>query len=134
MIGQGNKALAERLEYVCKTYTKKAAITYLRNDGTKDDFTFGEIYSHILAAKEQFSRVYLQPGDRAAIISPHTPFVIIAGYALAYSNITIVPIDAMLPTEEINRLLEFSDVRAVFTIPEKYKELKKKPDQKYSCV
>lgn len=120
-----NKDFTERFEYVCSTYADKAAITYLRDDGTKDEFAFSEIYQHAQRAKEQFLRMGLHPGDRAAIISPHNPFAVIAALTLSCMNIAIVLIDAALPQEEINRLLTFSDVRAVFTFPETYDKTNK---------
>lgn len=114
-----------QLESVCVQYGDKNAITYMRNDGTKTYYTFKQILELIQNAEKQFETVGLIPGDRAAIIVPHSPFAIFAGLSLAYSNITSVLIDAALPTEEINRLLEISDVRAVFTVSNIYNHLDK---------
>ena len=125
MIVNGHKEFTERLEYICGKYADKPAITYMRDDDSKDNFTFKEIFKRVQAAREQFTRVGLRPGDRAAIVSPHTPFAVIAGFALAYANITAVLIDAALPPEEINRMLSFSDVHAVFTVPVKYEAIDK---------
>jgi long-chain acyl-CoA synthetase len=105
------------LEYVCGKYADKPSIVYMRNDGGKTEFTFGGIFERLQKAKKTFERAGLRPGDRAAIIAPHSPFVVLAGLSLAYANVTGVLIDAALPPEEINRLLDFSDVRVVFTIP-----------------
>jgi len=114
------KKFVEMFEHVCTTYTDKAALTHLRNDGSKDDTTFAEVLKHARAAQELFANAGLRPGDRAAIISPHTPFGVLAGFSLAYANITTVLIDATLPPEEINRLFAFSDVRAAFMTPAIY--------------
>ena len=107
----------KRLDEVCTQYNDKIAIEYMRNDGSKTTYTFGKIKDHIIKAQDFFERVGLRKSDRVAIIVPHSPFAIMAGLSLAYSNLTSVLIDASLPEEEINRLLEFSDVRAVFTTP-----------------
>ena len=120
MSEQGYRDFASRVEHVCAQYADKTAIVYMRNDGSRTEFAFGKIFEHICAAKEKFADVGLRPGDRAAIIAPHSPYAIIAGLALGCSNITSVLIDTALPTQEINRLLEFSDVRAVFTVSSKY--------------
>ena len=116
----GFKKFTERLETVCGGYANKTAITYMRNDDSKTFFSYGEIIKSINAAKEHFTRIGLRPGDRVAIITPHSPYAVIAGLSLAFSNITSVLIDAALPYKEINRLLELSDVRAVFTNYEVY--------------
>jgi len=97
----------------------------MRNDDSKTLFSFRDIHKSIIKAQETFTQAGLCKGDRVAIIAPHSPYAIIAGYALAYSNITTVLIDVSLPIEEINRLLEFSDVRAVFTVSETYDILDK---------
>jgi len=121
----GYKGFIKRIKSACEKYADKAAITYIRNNNTKTFFTFGELYSHITSIKKQFTKVGLKPGDRVAIISPHSPFAIIAGLSIAYSNLTSVLIDASLPEEEINRLLKHSDVRSVFTVPIIYEVIDK---------
>jgi long-chain acyl-CoA synthetase len=125
MTEEYNQEFVARLETVCTQYANKTAITFMRNDNSKTLFTFGEIFNYIKAAKERFGEIGLCPGDRAAIIAPHSPYAVMTGLALAYSNITSVLIDAALPPEEINRLLEFSDVRAVFTGSDIYDFLEK---------
>jgi len=114
---QGYWNFISRVDDICKQYSEKVAIVYMRNDGSKTNFTFREIKDSVLKAKALFERVGLQNGDRVSIIAPHSPFAIMAGLSLAYSNLTSVLIDASLPKEEVNRLLKFSDVRAVFTTP-----------------
>ena len=120
----GNKSFTERLEFVCNKYANNIAITYLRNDNIKETFSFCDIHARIKDAKEQFKQMGLCAGDRVALISPHTPFAIMAGFALAYSNITTVIIDATLPIDEITKLFEFADVRAVFTTSTIYNKLR----------
>ncbi|MDR2572077.1 MAG: acyl--CoA ligase [Oscillospiraceae bacterium] len=119
-IEQGHKEFVKRLEHICNKYSDKTAITYIRNDDSKTLFTFGDIFKSIRSAKEKFNDIGLCPGDRVAIIAPHSPFAIMAGLSLAYSNITSVLIDASLPAEEINRLLEQSDVRATLATSDIY--------------
>jgi long-chain acyl-CoA synthetase len=123
MENEYNQEFATRLESICTQYTNKTAITFMRNDGSKTLFTFGEIFNYIKTAKESFNDIGLYPGDRAAIIASNSPYAVITGLALAYSNITNVLIDATMPTSEINRLLEYSDVRTVFTVSDIYDEL-----------
>ncbi|MDR2568848.1 MAG: AMP-binding protein, partial [Oscillospiraceae bacterium] len=117
MSEQGYKDFVKRLTDVCEKYSDKTAITYMRNDGSKTLFTFGEIFKQIKAAKEKFEKIGLQKGDRVAIIAPLSPFSVFTLFSLAYANITAVLIDASLPPQEIDRLLTYSDVRSVFTVP-----------------
>lgn len=121
----GYIAFREKLDSLCKEYTDKNAITYLQNDGSKNHFSFGDIHGAFKRAKTQFTSMGLCPSDRAAVIAPLSPFSFVAVLSLSYSGITGVMIDAALPTEEICRLLEKSDVRMVITIPSIYADLDK---------
>jgi len=123
MIVNGHKEFTERLEYICGKYADKPAITYMRDDDSKECYTFGDLFRIITQGAECFAKFGLYPGDRVAIISPHSPYAVMSSVALAYANITSVLIDAALPMEEIVRLLAFSDVRAVFTISDIFNEL-----------
>ena len=122
---QNNQEFVTRFEEVCEKFADKAAITYLRNDDSKLDFTFKNIFGRIQAAVELFARAGLQPGDRAAIISPLSPHAVFALFSLVYANITAVLIDSTLPPQEIDKLIEFSDLRAIFTVPAIYETINK---------
>ena len=117
---QGYQEFVKRLDEVCTQYADKVAIEYMRNDGSKTSFSFGEISEKIRTAKKLFDEVKLRPGDRVAIVAPLSPLALFVVIALGYSNITSVILDANLPQEEIDRLIENSDVRAIFTTPSLY--------------
>lgn len=103
----------KKIEYITEHYSEKTAITYMTENGTDITFLFKNVYNIIIETQSVLQKSGVVCGDRAAIITPHSPFGVMAGLALAYSNVTAVMIDASLPIEEICRLLEFSDVRAL---------------------
>lgn len=105
---------------VIKKYSTKTAITYMKNNDKEEIISFGEVGDFIRSSAQEFVAIGLVKGDRVAIISPHSPYAVFMGMALTYSGITVVLIDAALPQEEIERLLEFSDVRAIFTVSKIY--------------
>lgn len=113
----------ERLSYICTTYRDRDAITYMLDSGGKKNYSFADVERRVHSWETAFPGFGLLRGDRAAIISPASPKVIIAMLALAQAGITAVMIDAALPAEEINRLLAFSDVRAVFTVDDLFRQL-----------
>lgn len=113
----------ERLSYICTTYRDRDAITYMLDSGGKKNYSFADVERKVHSWETAFPGFGLLRGDRAAIISPASPKVIIAMLALAQAGITAVMIDAALPAEEINRLLAFSDVRAVFTVNDLFRQL-----------
>ncbi len=110
----------KKINTIINNYSNKTAVTYIRNNDTMDKLTFHEIGDFIHNAVNAFRKIHLVQGDRVAIISAHSPWAVFMGIALTYSGITIVPIDASLPYQEIEKLLDFSDVRALFTTTKLY--------------
>lgn len=113
-----HKDFKNMMDELFRKYSSKTIITYLKDDGSKVLFTFDDIHNIIIHLFKTLISCGILAGDRAAIVTPHSPYGVIAELILAYLNITIVPIDASLPIEEINKLLEFSDVRTIFTTDE----------------
>lgn len=103
------------LDKVIFNYQDKIAITYMRNNGLDEKITFSDIGCFVQSTLIWFKKAGLVQGDRVAIISPHSPWAVFMGIAIAYAGMTIVLIDASLPQKEIEKLLEFSNVRSVFT-------------------
>lgn len=105
----------KQVDEIINNYEKKTAITFMRNNDTEDKMTFGEIGDFIRRQKCFFEKIGLRAGDRVAIVFPHSPWAIINIIALSYTGITSVLIDASLPIEEIQKLIDFSDVRALLS-------------------
>ena len=98
----------------CKRFYDKTAITYMRDNGSITKTTFEQILNGCESITELMSNAGVMPGDRVAIVAPHSPQSVLVALGLAYANITAVLIDASLPTSEINRLLAFADVQGCF--------------------
>lgn len=124
-MNQGYTVFMNKLESVCSEYRDKVAITYLREDGEDTYTTFGMLLEGCKTFGKMLDACGIKKGDRVAIVTPHSPQGVLAGFGLAYANVTTVLIDASLPKDEVNRLLEFSDVRGVFTTSEIFEGLKK---------
>lgn len=122
-----------KIEYITEHYSEKTAITYMTENGADITFSFKDVYNVIIETQSVLQKSGVVCGDRAAIITPHSPFGVMAGLALAYSNVTAVMIDASLPIEEICRLLEFSDVRALFTTNDLYNKISSEFTQNIPC-
>ncbi len=128
-----HKDFNEKLEYISKRYADKTSMVYMTENLGDVRFSFSDIYNLIIETQSVLKKSGIVCGDRAAIITPHSPFGVMAGLALAYSNITAVMIDASLPIEEICRLLEFSDVRALFTTNVLYDKISHELTQNIPC-
>lgn len=104
-----------RMDGLFKKYSSKTAITYLKDDDSMIKYSFSNIEEIIYNVGEMLQNCRIFAGDRVGIVTPHSPYGVIAGLALAYWNITMVPIDASIPIEEINKLLSFSEISGLFT-------------------
>lgn len=125
------KRFRESIDNVVNKYGNKTAITYIRNSGENIQLLFADIKQFLYETEESIIKYGLQKGDRVAIVSPHSPWAAFTGISLAYVGITIVLIDATLPQEEIEKLLEFSEVKALFTTEEIYHRFE--PNIKMPC-
>ena len=113
-----------KVNEIIKKQNGKIAFTYMRNSGEDIQESFESIENYLCMIESCISDYGLKRGDRVAIISPHSPWAVFAGIALAYAGITIVLFDASLPHREIEKLLEFSEVKALFTTEEIFHRFK----------
>lgn len=114
-IADGYNLFRERIDTVIYEYRTKTAITYMLDNKTDKKWSFDEVGKILSNRQIQLKKLGYKQGDRIAVISPHSPYGVLTGLALAYVGITSVLIDASLPRNEIKNLLEYSDVRGVFT-------------------
>ena len=104
----------QQLEQTCKRCKDNNAISYLRENEKIDYFSYAKLMENVQKIENELTVVGVKKADRVAIISPHSPYGVMAGTALAYMGCTAVMVDVSLPIIEITRLLEEGDVVAAF--------------------
>lgn len=114
-----------RIDCIIGHYGGKTAVKYMRNDGNIDTMTFSQLGVFFRDVMGKMPLMRLAAGDRVAILSPLSPSAVFTGIALTYCNVTIVPVDSSLPAEEIEKLIKFADVKALFTTDFFYEALGK---------
>lgn len=129
----GYERYCRRIDEVIEKYSGKTAARYMRNSGKIEKISFGQLGTFFRCIQSKVSKMKLNAGDRAVILSPLSPFSAFTGVALTYCNITIVPIDTTLPIEEIEKLIEFSDVKMIFTIDSFYSRLNRSITENIPC-
>ena len=110
-----NKMLSDLQEFVFeinKTYKDKIAYKYIENDKIKEK-TFAELARDVFAMASWMHQFGLR-SERVAIIGGTSYPWIVTFLASAVSGNTVVPIDKMLPREEILHLIERGEARFVF--------------------
>jgi len=106
---------------------------YLTEDGTAQDtsrgnhYTYGEMYMEICRVANLLTSLGLQKGDHIAICGANSAHWAIAYLAIAKMQGVSVTIMHSLMPDEIARLVDFSDAKALFTDPDIWAELKSQP-------
>ena len=101
-------------------FSAKSAIVRLNSDGYRTVLNFGQLLEMSEAFAKLMSNYGIDRAERIAVISKYSAQAVVLNFMLAYSGYTAVLIDAALSANERNRLLEFSDVSAVFTTQDIY--------------
>ena len=106
---------------------------YLTEDGTAQDtsrgnhYTYGEMYAEICRVAELLTSLGLQKGDHIAICGANSAHWVIAYLAIAKMQGVSVTVMHTLMPDEIARLVDFSDAKALFADADLWAELKSQP-------
>lgn len=115
----------DKLDEIFNQYSDKSAIVNLNEDGTRTTLRYSDVLNIVNNIREMLLKSGLKKADRIAVVSQHTPYAVILNLSLAYLGYTAVLIDASLPPVEQNRLIDYSDVSALFTTMPVYEKLNK---------
>lgn len=106
---------------------------YLTEDGTAQDttrgnhYTYGEMYAELCRVADLLTALGLKKGDHIAICGANSAHWAIAYLAIAkMQGVSVTVMHSLMP-DEIARLVDFSDAKALFTDPDIWAELKSQP-------
>ena len=103
---------------------------YLTEDGTAQDtsrgnhYTYGEMYAEIVRVADFLTQLGLQKGDHIAICGSNSSHWVIAYLAIAKMQGVSVTVMHALQPDQIARLVDFSDAKALFANEELWMELR----------
>lgn len=103
---------------------------YLTEDGNAQDtsrgnhYTYGEMYAEIVQVTDLLSNLGVRKGDHIAICGANSAHWVIAYLAIAKMQGVSVTVMHSLQPDEIARLVDFSDAKALFVDRELWPELK----------
>ena len=124
-----------QLASTIRTNWDQPALTdfYLTEDGTAQDtsrgnhYTYGEMYVEICRVAELLTSLGLQKGDHIAICGANSAHWVIAYLAIAKMQGVSVTVMHTLMPDEIARLVDFSDAKALIIDEDLWEELKSQP-------
>ena len=106
---------------------------YLTEDGTAQDtsrgnhYTYGEMYAELCRVADLLTNLGLKKGDHIAICGANSAHWVIAYLAIAkMQGVSVTVMHSLMP-DEIARLVDFSDAKALFTDEDIWRELKSLP-------
>lgn len=103
----------EEIKEVNKNNQNKIALGLVRTDGTLLKYTYKEMFEKIEICSNNFIKLGIKQGFRIGIVAPSSPEWVINYLAIQKIKATAVLIDASLEKEEILKLIEKSDLRAI---------------------
>ncbi|MEG0370696.1 MAG: AMP-binding protein [Clostridium sp.] len=122
---QSKQKLKGAIRKICTKDSHETAIIFSRESDDKEYYRFKDIMDYVLKLSNKLKEFNILKGDRVAIIGPNSPWWITSLYSILEIDATSVLIDASLPEDEINRLINKSDVSAIFINEEIYKKIDK---------
>ncbi len=120
----------QKMDSLKELYGEKNYFYFMRDDSAANQMTYCDMHRIISGMERKFANIGFQKGDRVVLVAPISPSVILTGLSLSYAGITSVLLDASLPVEEIKKLINISDVRAIFTNDTLYHSLKDSFEEK----
>ena len=112
----------KKLEQTCSAYSNKTAITYLRDSGSVEDYSYQDMFGYITKVSRAYEDMGLKKGDRVAVILPPAPWAYFSIMGLAYFGATSVILDGGLQKDELHRLIIDADVSMIITSAPIYRE------------
>lgn len=112
-----------QMDRIFETMFSKTAIVSLNPDKTRTTLKYSDIAYITEKIKNMLGDAGLKKSDRIAVASPHTSYTTALTISLAYLGYTAVLLDISLPYEELEKLIQFSDVRAVFIVASLHQKL-----------
>ncbi len=85
--------------------------------------SYREAWRAISAVARHLVKVKIKPGDLVALTGKNSPEWTVAYLAILFAGGTVVPLDYQLKSDEIEALMKFAGVRALFVDEEKFDEI-----------
>ena len=102
-----------RIIDICKENKDKTFITYMKEDDTEEHWTYSDFWkrTEFIAKKMQSKEV--RKGERILLLTPVSPYAYVMIAALAMTGAVSVILNPDLPPEELDVLVEQSDIRGI---------------------
>ena len=122
--------LYEILQSSVKKFSERIAFSVWRGD----DVTFKEVGERVEKIQEMLKDADIQPGDRVAILSSSVPNWGVSYFAITSAGYVVVPIMPDFTSEDIDRIIEHSESKALFVSDKLFSKLSKQTAEKLNLI
>ena len=98
------------------------------------EVTYSEVGERVKQIHQMLADADIQPGDRVAILSSSVPNWGIAYFAITSAGYVVVPIMPDFTSDDIDRIVEHSETKALFVSDRLFSKLAKKTAEKLNIV
>ena len=124
------KTLYELVRSSIEKFADKVAFTML--DG--EELTFSEVGKRIKQVQESLTSAGLKPGDKVALLSSSMPNWGVSYFAVTTAGMVVVPILPGFSGEEVEKILEHSESKALLVSDKLYSIIPKRAVEKLNIV
>ena len=122
--------LYEVLQASVKKFSERIAFSIWRGD----DVSYKEVGERVEKIHTMLKDADLQPGDRVAILSSSVPNWGVSYFAITSAGYVVVPIMPDFTSEDIDRIVEHSESKALFVSDKLFSKLSKQTAEKLNLV
>ena len=122
--------LREVLQQSLEKFSDRVAFSLWRGA----EVTYKEVGERVEKIQEMLVDADIQPGDRVAILSSSVPNWGVAYFAITSAGYVVVPIMPDFSSEDIDRIIEHSESKALFVSDKLYSKLSKTTSDRLNLV
>ena len=115
MKDKGYEVFRNRLDMLFRTYADRYVVTSLMKNGSVLSLKYSRLAKLTESVGKLKKQYGLKDGDRVLLLEPVIADALISFLALAANHLTVVFADSGVPKNELTRLIEQTEVSAVFT-------------------
>lgn len=122
--------LYEVLQKSIEKFSTRTAFSLWRGEGV----TFKEVGDRVAKIQQMLIDADIKPGDKVAILSSNNPNWGISYFAITSAGYVVVPILPDFTSEDIDRIIEHSETKALFVSDKLFTKLSKKSSDRLNIV
>ena len=124
------KTLYETLQHSLQKFSSRTAFSLWRGA----EVSYSEVGERVKQIHQMLADADIHPGDRVAILSSSVPNWGVAYFAITSAGYVVVPVMPDFTSEDIDRIVEHSETKALFVSDRLFSKLSKKTADKLNIV